>query len=288
MALQSRAADDAIPRRAPDAGAVTPRQAMLFYGIAIGLATTCAALIRWTGAGPLVILFMYTPLIAVLAAEALTARQRLRRLPALLAIDRGGWRAWPFALLAPPAVIGASTLALVALGVAQFAAPDAAPGSFAAAIIVHLALGMVWAFGEETGWRGYLLPGLLGLGLWPALLLSGFLHGLWHLPLMLMTTVYLAEGARWIVVPGFLAIITLAGVAYGFVRLTSGSLWPAVAMHAAFNEWLAQSAVLTTTTDPARRAYLGGETGLFSILAMVALAIWIARRWPEARAGRLA
>jgi hypothetical protein len=59
-------------------------------------------------------------------------------------------------------------------------------------------------------------------------------------------------------------------------------------MHAAFNEWLAQSAVLTTTTDPARRAYLGGETGLFSVLAMVALAIWIGRRWPEARAGRLA
>ncbi|REJ33335.1 MAG: CPBP family intramembrane metalloprotease domain-containing protein, partial [Bacillota bacterium] len=40
-----------------------------------------------------------------------------------------------------------------------------------------------FALGEEIGWRGYLLPQLAGLGRRRALLLSGFLWSIWHLPL---------------------------------------------------------------------------------------------------------
>src|SRR5436305_814196 len=42
------------------------------------------------------------------------------------------------------------------------------------------------AFGEQWGWRGYLLPRLLPLGQWPALLLSGAIWGLWHAPVILL------------------------------------------------------------------------------------------------------
>src|SRR5579872_914147 len=41
-------------------------------------------------------------------------------------------------------------------------------------------------FGEEYGWRGYLLPQLLPLGQWPALVFSGAIWGFWHTPLILM------------------------------------------------------------------------------------------------------
>ena len=44
----------------------------------------------------------------------------------------------------------------------------------------------VFAFGEEVGWRGWLLPALHPLGVWPALLLSGVIWGLWHSPLILL------------------------------------------------------------------------------------------------------
>ena len=42
------------------------------------------------------------------------------------------------------------------------------------------------AFGEEVGWRGWLLPALRPLGVWPALLTSGAIWGLWHSPLILL------------------------------------------------------------------------------------------------------
>ena len=40
--------------------------------------------------------------------------------------------------------------------------------------------------GEETGWRGFLLPALRPLGTWPALLVSGAAWGLWHAPIVLL------------------------------------------------------------------------------------------------------
>jgi hypothetical protein len=65
------------------------------------------------------------------------------------------------------------------------------------------------------GWRGYFLRHLLTLGRRRALLLSGLLHGLWHMPLLLLTPFYHGLGNRWIVVPLFLLTLTAAGVVYG-------------------------------------------------------------------------
>ena len=44
------------------------------------------------------------------------------------------------------------------------------------------------AFGEEWGWRGYLLPHLLPLGQWPAFLIGGVIWGLWHIPVVTAAT----------------------------------------------------------------------------------------------------
>lgn len=40
--------------------------------------------------------------------------------------------------------------------------------------------------GEEFGWRGCLLPRLLPLGVWPALISLGLIWWAWHLPLSLL------------------------------------------------------------------------------------------------------
>jgi membrane protease YdiL (CAAX protease family) len=66
-------------------------------------------------------------------------------------------------------------------------------------------------------------------------LLVGFLHGVWHLPLMLMTTAYNPAGNRLITVPIFLAVLTGAGVIYAYLRWTSGSIWPVIIAHGTFN-----------------------------------------------------
>ncbi len=45
---------------------------------------------------------------------------------------------------------------------------------------------IIFGFGEEFGWRGYLLNKLLPGGLWYAILVSGVIWGLWHAPVVLM------------------------------------------------------------------------------------------------------
>ena len=38
--------------------------------------------------------------------------------------------------------------------------------------------------GEELGWRGFLLPKLLPIGQWKAILVSGLIWGFWHAPVI--------------------------------------------------------------------------------------------------------
>lgn len=89
------------------------------------------------------------------------------------------------------------------------------------------------AFGEEIGWRGWLLPSLRPLGTWPALLITGVVWGLWHSPLILLG--YNFGRTDWTGV-AFMVLGCIAwGVFFGWLRLRSGSVWPAVIGHGALN-----------------------------------------------------
>jgi hypothetical protein len=106
------------------------------------------------------------------------------------------------------------------------------------------------------------------------------LHGLWHLPLMLLTPFYHANGNRFIVVGLFLLTLTVAGVLYGYLRLTSGSLWPVALAHGAFNTfWWQFSSLTVATSSSLLLEYLAGESGLLSLLGAVLLASWLVYRW---------
>ncbi|HEX5908195.1 MAG TPA: CPBP family intramembrane glutamic endopeptidase, partial [Propionibacteriaceae bacterium] len=143
---------------------------------------------------------------------------------------------------------------------------------------INLAINIViisfFAFFEEIGWRGYMLPKMATAYPRMAPALVGFLHGVWHLPLMLLTTAYNPAGNRLIVVPLFLAVLTVAGILYGYLRNESGSLWPVVIAHGTFNAVLGTLAGSSVAANQNTAAYLTGETGVFTLLALIVLT-WV-------------
>src|SRR5437763_17060519 len=91
--------------------------------------------------------------------------------------------------------------------------------------------------GEELGWRGYLLPKLASaFGNGRGMLLTGFLHGLFHMPIIFLTLYYHADGNRWIIVPMFLLAVPVGVLLFGSLRLSTGSVWPASLAHSA-HKW---------------------------------------------------
>ena len=77
----------------------------------------------------------------------------------------------------------------------QISAASGAPGlSLWALIVIQILQALLFSpllnalstFGEEFGWRGYLQPKLMPLGIRKAILLTGFIWGLWHAPVILM------------------------------------------------------------------------------------------------------
>ena len=92
----------------------------------------------------------------------------------------------------------------------------------------------LFTIGEELGWRGYLLPALVErLGTWPALLVSGAIWGLWHAPVILLGYNFGRTDLTGVLL--MTAACVLLGILFGWLRLASGNVWPAVFAHGGFN-----------------------------------------------------
>ncbi len=256
-----------------------PARAALVYVIAIGLAVLIAAFARRIG-GVGALVTMLTPAVAVVLVMLTTGEARSRSAWRALGLARLGLRGWPLAILVPALVLLASYAAIWALGLGALM-PPAFTRSLPATIVhtaIGFVIGMVLAMGEEVGWRGYMLPHLVAIGPLRAMLLVGLLHGTWHLPLILMTPYYHHDGNPFVVVPLFLVALTLAGVFYGWLRLTTGSVWPVAVAHAVFNDVLDALDGATVANVPGALEYVGGESGVLVIAGLVAIAVFVARR----------
>ncbi|MFG6355352.1 MAG: CPBP family intramembrane metalloprotease [Acetatifactor sp.] len=95
-------------------------------------------------------------------------------------------------------------------------------------------VGLLIYFGEEWGWRGYLFPRLKELtGTVPALLLTGTVWGLWHLPELLRGMNFGTDLPGYPVSNVLLMCVycILTGTFLTWLTDRSGSIWPATLAH---------------------------------------------------------
>ena len=250
-------------------------KAAIFYAITLALALIAAiffsdALGEATG-----MLTMVTPTIGLLVMLLTTREGQSRAGWLSLGVMRAGFRLWWLAILGPTFVLATTYGLLIAAGMASLHAPEvsrsAADTAFGLAL--SLAMGMVLAFTEEVGWRGYMLPRLAAIGLVPAMLIVGLAQGIWHLPLMLLTPFYHSGGSPIIVVPLFLITLTLAGIFYGCLRIWTGSVWPVAIAHAVYNFVWNVGSEFVAPNAPETMEYIGGESGLLVIAALALAAV---------------
>ena len=191
-------------------------------------------------------------------------------------MHRLGLPSWGLALVGPLVIVGTVYGLVWSTGIAR---PSLPPGTTPALVpldfLIQLGIASVFALGEEIGFRAYLLPRLLSLGTTRALLLSGLLHGIWHFPLMLLTPLYPILGTWLIIGPVFLLTLTLAGVFYGYLQLTSESVWPATLAHGAINACLNIFLLFTVTDSPVAVEYLATEKGVVMLAATALTAVWL-------------
>ncbi|GAA1179363.1 CPBP family glutamic-type intramembrane protease [Nesterenkonia xinjiangensis] len=101
-------------------------------------------------------------------------------------------------------------------------------------LVAALVINLLPALGEEIGWRGWMLPKLLRFGPWGAIGISGIIWGLWHAPLILLGYNYPGTPG-WLALIAMVALCTIMGGVFGWLRLRSGSVWPAALAHSTFN-----------------------------------------------------
>ncbi|HEX8760894.1 MAG TPA: CPBP family intramembrane glutamic endopeptidase [Pseudonocardiaceae bacterium] len=222
---------------------------------------------------------------------------------------RRGWQAIVVAVIFP-IVIGLTVYGIAWMtGLARFAPRPGglvaqlgvASASPVAAFLVMLVaaatigtiVGILTAAGEEIGWRGYMLTRLIDAGIPHPVLASGLIWGLWHVPIVF--------GAGYAAGPSptasallLVVLATAFGVVFARLRLQTGSVWPAIVLHAAWNS------IIQSAFDSARMGGDGsplhdaaswwvGESGVLTVIAMIIAAVvfsqgrWAIRRRPEVR-----
>lgn len=260
----------------------------IFYGLAFSLMLATSLLFPVLG-DLTIIVAMLTPMAATLLMLVVVTPDGLSKSGwASLGLHRFGFRAWLPALLIPLLVLGTAYVVAWGNDFVAFTLPPELEGKgpwllpvMAVYLIVQHTL-LTGAMAEEIGWRGYLLPRLTtALGRRWALPLTGLLQGIWHLPVILLTPLYHADGSWLIVVPMFLVAITIFGTIEGHLRLTTNSVWPSAILHAAHNVFWNLFSVATVAASPLVAEYLVGESGILPMLgyaAVVAIIVHMARR----------
>jgi uncharacterized protein len=178
-----------------------------------------------------VTLGMYAPALAAVVMRVFISKEGLRRALGPLPSLKIGLAA----VLLPLALVLILVAIVTMINIGE-PTPGKPMGSLLAILtFVGVPIGTMLAFGEEFGWRGYLLPKLLPLGEVKAALIVGLIWGPWHLPVLIVGLNY-PEQPITAVLAVFLLSATLLSLLHTRFYVASGySLIAVSLLHGSLN-----------------------------------------------------
>src|SRR5690625_1954928 len=271
------------------------------YGLSFGI----SALFFLSGLGnnPFLLttfmtVYMFFPLIAVLIVQKLIYKEAIAR--PLLLTGRPNWW-WPAAMIIPLLLVGLTAwIAILFPGVtldlgmenylSMLDPETAAPMNdlfemlpfhplwllVGEGLVGGITINAIFAFGEEIGWRGFLLREFRALGFWKASLLIGFMWGPWHAPL----TIFAGHNYPSTPIFGVLMMTVfcmLLSPILSFITIKSRSVFSATFFHGVMNGSASIGIMIVAGGNPELLNGLNGLAG-FIVLLFVNVIIFIQTR----------
>lgn len=145
-------------------------------------------------------------------------------------------------------------------------------------------LNLIPCFGEEWGWRGYLLPKVAQrMKFIPTVLLTGFIWGIWHAPIIVAGHNYGMSypGYPWWGIIAMCLFCIVVGTLFSYITLKTKSCWPAVFAHGALNG-TASIGVLFLANPTVYDRFVGPvPTGIIGGAAYILVAVWIVLKFRD-------
>jgi membrane protease YdiL (CAAX protease family) len=108
-------------------------------------------------------------------------------------------------------------------------------GALGLAATIGVLASLISATGEELGWRGLLVPELAGrMSFSRVVLISGAVWSIYHYPILIFADYNSGTPVIYSLVMFTLMVLGASSV-FAWLRLASGSVWPAALLHATHN-----------------------------------------------------
>jgi uncharacterized protein len=255
-------------------------KAAIFSVIVLCIAVGAALLINmlgFTGGFGMFAIWMSTPTVATLIMLLVVTKDGYSKEGwKSLGLHRLGLNVWWIAFGATLFITVAASAVVWATPLASFIVPEGGILDPILQFLIFVGLfTLTFSLGEEIGMRGYLQPRLMSLGRTRALLLVGLVWATWHQVLIFLTPVDFPTGNLLLFLPLFYGTIVAASFFFGYLRIYTGSLWPASIAHSVHNAAWPLLGALTATSSPVLvYLYLVGDYGILILIGVVIGAIW--------------
>lgn len=274
------------------------KKILIFLAFCFGISWLSAGIFHWCGGDYksvwgflLGIVYMLFPLISVLLTQLVTGEKLFSGIGLSFKLNRWWWLGWlviiPLivllslpvsALFTGMSISGDTEMVRQTMGSLEAQGLPLGPGgvlviTLLSGLVAGMTVNALFAFGEESAWRGFLHRCLEGTGFWKKCLFIGFVWGLWHAPIILMGHNYPEHPVAGVFM--MIAFCMLFTPVMVFIREKSGSVIMAAVAHGTLNALAGISIMYLAGYNE----LVGSITGIagFIVLAIADLLIFLFR-----------